>query len=404
VERQQTHTSRPARSTFSRRMEDLLAQVSQFQALAKEIADQIGNISTEFQNSLAKEKRTADEEISRLRAATTATANELQNKIETMKKKVEPFQEVITLNVGGTTFVTSLKTISSTRSKVLNVMFSGDISPPMQVNGAYFLDRNPSTFAHILDFLRGCDIVVRFEEKSQLLSLYDEAIFFEIPELIEQIGVKINPKIPPTKEKTLRKILNPRVLHISNQDQFSPDNLTLATAGIANLTTVRNPPQSCPLNVDSILVTTWSAVDTTILGNILADAVDRGITVVICQFAQSTSYTYPLGRFMNDQYYAITPAPCEGAPNALLGAISDPGHPIFVGISNISQGTDKRRCSGALAPGAELVAEWNDHKPLVAVRNDKNGLVVSISAQFGSVGVQGDGMKMLINALSIIKQ
>jgi hypothetical protein len=167
---------------------------------------------------------------------------------------------------------------------------------------------------------------------------------------------------------------------------------------------VRAPPQSAPLDVDSILVSTWSAVDQVVLGNMLAEAVDRGTTVVVCQFAQSTVYTFPQGRFADQNYFAITPAPCEQAPTSVLGSISSPLHPLLEGVTNITQGTDKRRCSGALASGAELLAEWNDHKPFVAIRNDKSGLVVSLSAQFGSVGVQGDGIRLLANAVSLSKQ
>jgi hypothetical protein len=116
----------------------------------------------------------------------------------------------------------------------------------------------------------------------------------------------------------------------------------------------------------------------------LAEAVDRGTTVVVCQFAQSTVYTFPQG-FADQNYFAISPAPCEDAPTSVLGSISSQLHLLLEGVTNITQGTDKRRCSGALASGAELLADWNDRKPFVAIRNDKSGLVVSLSAQFGSV-------------------
>jgi hypothetical protein len=193
-------------------MDRLLEEVSKLQTLAKEIANQMGNISDEFENSLTNEKRIAQEEICRLKESTTAAAKELQIKIDTMKEKVEPFQEVVTLNVGGTNFVTSLATISSPRSKVLNAMFSGDVPAPLKINGAYFLDRNPLIFALVLDFLRGCDVAARFEDKSQLLSLYDEANFFEITELVDQIEMKLHLKIPTAEgnpPSPLRRIAHP---------------------------------------------------------------------------------------------------------------------------------------------------------------------------------------------------
>jgi len=130
----------------------------------------------------------------------------------------------------------------------------------------------------------------------------------------------------------------------------------------------------------------------------LADFVDGYGTVVICLFSNSTSYTYPRGRFQD--YHPLVPA--SDRTNALvsLGVIENPNHPIMNGVKTISQGTDMRRAELQVAPGdVEIVAKWSDGLPLVAVRNDKNGYVISITCQFGSVGVTGDGMQLLVNSL-----
>jgi hypothetical protein len=56
--------------------------------------------------------------------------------------------------------------------------------------------------------------------------------------------------------------------------------------------------------------------------------------------------------------------------------------------------------NGALAPGAQLIAEWNDGTPLAAVRVC-TGVVVSLAFQIGNVGATGDAMDMVWNALML---
>jgi hypothetical protein len=65
-------------------------------------------------------------------------------------------QLVINLNVGGTTFSTTLSTLCSHPYSKLAAMFNQYIPIITRVdpNGSYFIDRNPKAFAVILDFLR----------------------------------------------------------------------------------------------------------------------------------------------------------------------------------------------------------------------------------------------------------
>ena len=65
--------------------------------------------------------------------------------------------EVISLNVGGTIFVTSVATLTKDPNSMLASMFGGATElPPARKDGHgnYFVDRDPETFRVILSFLR----------------------------------------------------------------------------------------------------------------------------------------------------------------------------------------------------------------------------------------------------------
>ena len=64
--------------------------------------------------------------------------------------------EVISLNVGGTIFVTSVATLTKDHNSMLATMFGGWTElPPARKDGDgnYFLDRDPEAFRVILSFL-----------------------------------------------------------------------------------------------------------------------------------------------------------------------------------------------------------------------------------------------------------
>ena len=67
--------------------------------------------------------------------------------------------KIITLNVGGRVFSTTLTTLLSHPDSVLARMFSNDgsaVMPPAMTDssGHYFIDRDPDAFAVILNYLR----------------------------------------------------------------------------------------------------------------------------------------------------------------------------------------------------------------------------------------------------------
>ena len=67
--------------------------------------------------------------------------------------------ELIPLNVGGTTFVTTVATITKDPDSMLASMFSSELPPAKKDSqGNYFIDRDPEAFRVILSFLRTANL------------------------------------------------------------------------------------------------------------------------------------------------------------------------------------------------------------------------------------------------------
>ncbi len=73
--------------------------------------------------------------------------------------------DIIKLNVGGTLFTTTRETLCKFKNSVLERMFSPDQSmlPCTTIDGAYFIDRDPTLFAEILSMCRDGKIPTKIE-------------------------------------------------------------------------------------------------------------------------------------------------------------------------------------------------------------------------------------------------
>lgn len=97
------------------------------------------------------------------------------------------FPEVVTLNVGGTLYSTSLTTLRQDPSSMLARMFSGLIGTRKDPAGNYFIDRDGTHFGTILNYLRDGDVdlpTLAFQRR-QLLR---ECLFYQIKDLVELLG------------------------------------------------------------------------------------------------------------------------------------------------------------------------------------------------------------------------
>ena len=72
-------------------------------------------------------------------------------------KQTKVFEKVVTLDVGGTKYRTTLSTLTRYPDSMLGAMFSGRHNLPQQEDGSYFIDRDGEVFKYILMYLRDRD-------------------------------------------------------------------------------------------------------------------------------------------------------------------------------------------------------------------------------------------------------
>jgi hypothetical protein len=94
------------------------------------------------------------------------------------------FPKVITLNVGGRRFTTTLKTLTKNPNTMLAQMFSGSFAVETDRDGNYFIDRDGTHFRYILNFLRDGSCNFPNHVAKELLA---EARYYKIDELVKYI-------------------------------------------------------------------------------------------------------------------------------------------------------------------------------------------------------------------------
>ncbi len=90
-------------------------------------------------------------------------------------------RDIVRLNVGGTTFVTSRETL------LASPFFQGLLRfpPDLEDEGAYFVDRSPAIFAIVLELLRTS--VLFWTSETELRAILIEADFFLIKERFQHV-------------------------------------------------------------------------------------------------------------------------------------------------------------------------------------------------------------------------
>jgi len=92
------------------------------------------------------------------------------------------FSEQIILNVGGKLFTTSLSTLRSVGGTFFEKMFRKGANTTASADGKYFIDRDPSTFGYVLDYLRSGDLLIKSDDKNLRMQVLDDAEYFKLPE------------------------------------------------------------------------------------------------------------------------------------------------------------------------------------------------------------------------------
>eukprot|EP01120_Amphizonella_sp_Union-15-10_P012205 TRINITY_DN537_c0_g1_i4.p1 TRINITY_DN537_c0_g1~~TRINITY_DN537_c0_g1_i4.p1 ORF type:complete len:265 (-),score=37.12 TRINITY_DN537_c0_g1_i4:42-836(-) len=102
------------------------------------------------------------------------------------EKEIQQKSEKVKLDIGGTIFVTKVQTLTN-RSHYFSAMFSGRWLTKQEQDGTFFLDRDPSGFLQILNFLRGEAISFELFSPIELYRLQKDAEFYQIDDLTEAL-------------------------------------------------------------------------------------------------------------------------------------------------------------------------------------------------------------------------
>ena len=114
--------------------------------------------------------------------------------------------QVIVLNVGGTSFTTSLQTVRAEADSKLGRMFSGRHVLKTHKDGKFFIDRDGTHFGFILNYLRG-QITSKEQlpdDHNTLSHLSSEAQYYQLKGLlniIEPIKNEQNTILEPNQER-----------------------------------------------------------------------------------------------------------------------------------------------------------------------------------------------------------
>jgi hypothetical protein len=128
-----------------------------------------------------RNKMALERERQELQAEKNVWAREKQKIMTT-----NTFDKIVTLNVGGTKYTTSLSTLTKYPDSMLGAMFSGRHALPQQEDGSFFIDRDGDTFRYVLLYLRDDRLaraLVPQLESTLRLHLQFDAEYFQLREL-----------------------------------------------------------------------------------------------------------------------------------------------------------------------------------------------------------------------------
>ena len=102
---------------------------------------------------------------------------------------------IVYLNVGGTVYTTTSDTLNNDGGGYLSILvrnqsMEGRVKNTLSKDGNIFIDRNGTLFEYILDFLRNGRLPSRLSDVL-LVDLRDEAMFYQIPELVQLLEDKL---------------------------------------------------------------------------------------------------------------------------------------------------------------------------------------------------------------------
>jgi hypothetical protein len=197
---------------------------------------------------------------------------------------------------------------------------------------------------------------------------------------------------------------NLRILVVSNElEQISEFPPALAAEpGVAEVETFdssEGTPTPESLSTYDLVVGPGDSnyLDPELWGNRLADYLDAGGAEI--QFAYDNwenEGAHPTGRFESGGYAPFVPGPNENFTSS-LGAILVPGSPLLAEVPSFETSDNT---TPTLAPGATLLANWENGKPAIATK----GRVLSVSASLdnGNLTPISAAARLAVNAGNVL--
>ena len=157
----------------------------------------------EIRERLQEEYDKKEKELQESRDELAAERRDWEEEKERVKQ-TKVFEKVVTLDVGGTKYRTTLSTLTKYPDSMLGAMFSGRHNLPQQEDGSYFIDRDGDAFSAIMSYLRDRDLCfaqldatipsvksgnVPPQQKIACLSLCFDAHYYQLGELETKMAI-----------------------------------------------------------------------------------------------------------------------------------------------------------------------------------------------------------------------
>jgi len=142
----------------------------------------------------------------------------------------------VSINVGGNRFQTTLNTLVADQSSMLSAMFSGRFKLEQDENGAIFIDRDPTHFRHILNFLRdGIEYLkhggLLQQPEAIVNELLQEAKFYNIRPLVDYIQLQQTRKNKKRGDELTHEKQYKLIAHIKLEELEAVFNKYTGSAG-----------------------------------------------------------------------------------------------------------------------------------------------------------------------------
>ncbi|CAF0761935.1 unnamed protein product [Didymodactylos carnosus] len=148
------------------------------------------------------------------------------------------------IDVGGSIYTSSLKTLTRYPESRLSKLFNGHIPIVLDsLKQHYFIDRDGKLFRYILNYMR-CGTLTIPEQFNELQALYEEAKYFELKELVTLIEEELNKKKPKIDH------LSTFIHHQKFQHQKSTKQLSTTSTNSVEVISINISPE----NVENVKI------------------------------------------------------------------------------------------------------------------------------------------------------